>query len=65
VRNFICDELYLNPSDVLGQKTWQAMLEVDAVYEKEKRERDEAIANAKWKSVVIKSGVQKAQPEEP
>ena len=59
VRNFIRDELYLNPSDVLGQKTWQAMLEVDAVYEKEKRECDEAITNTNWKSVVIKSGVQK------
>ena len=35
------------------------MLEVDAVYEKERSECDKAIARAKWKSFVVKSGVQK------
>jgi ribosomal protein L37AE/L43A len=59
VSSFIRDELNLNPIDLLGHETWQLMLKVDAVYEKEKSECEEAIARVKWKSVVVKSGVQK------
>jgi ribosomal protein L37AE/L43A len=59
VSSFIRDELNLNPYDLLGQETWQMMLAVDAVYEKEQSECDEAIARAKWKSVTVKAGVQK------
>jgi ribosomal protein L37AE/L43A len=57
--SFIRDELNLNPYDLLGHETWQLMLDVDAVYEKEQSECDEAIARVRWKSVVVKSGVQK------
>jgi hypothetical protein len=58
VRGFIYGELNRNPADLLGQKTWQAMLEVAEVYEVERRECDELIAKANWKSPVIKAGVQ-------
>lgn len=56
---FIRNELNLNPSDVLGQKTWLAMLEVNEVHEKERRECDELLAKVVWRSCVIKAGVQK------
>jgi ribosomal protein L37AE/L43A len=59
MRNFIRDELFRNPWDVLGQKTWQAMLEVAEVYEKDRVECDELVAKATWRSVLIKAGVQK------
>src|ERR1700722_18854452 len=38
VSSFIRDELNPNPYDLLGPDTWQLMLEVDAVYEKEQSE---------------------------
>jgi hypothetical protein len=59
VRGFIYGELNRNPADLLGQKTWQAMLDVAEVYEMERRECDELVAKANWKSIVIKGGVQK------
>jgi hypothetical protein len=59
VSTFIRDELNLNPYDLLGQKTWQAMLAVSEVYERERRECDELLAKVAWRSVVIKAGVLK------
>jgi hypothetical protein len=61
---FIRNELNLNPSNVLGQKTWLAMLEVNEVHDRERRECDELLAGVVWRSAVIKAGVQKmACPE--
>jgi hypothetical protein len=59
MRAFIRDVLFLNPSDILGIDTRQSMLKVTEVYETERSECDQLICRTKWKSVVLKLGVQK------
>lgn len=57
IRDFVTDELEDNPRDLLGEDTWQTMLEVADVYEKEKGESTRLIETAKWNSAALERGV--------
>jgi hypothetical protein len=57
VRDFIKKELHDDPLALLGDATWQAMLEVTEVHEKEKEECQRLINDANWPAAVIKEGV--------
>jgi len=57
VRDFIAKELHKNSLELLGEKTWRAMLEVTEVYEKEKEESRKLIAAANWRFPTIQEGV--------
>jgi ribosomal protein L37E len=57
VRDFISDELKDDPRELLGDQTWQAMLDVSTVYEKEKEECTKLVGNANWRSETLKEGV--------
>lgn len=57
VRNFVSDELQDDPLGLLGETTWQKMLEVTEVYEAQNRECEELIAKATWESDAVKRGV--------
>jgi hypothetical protein len=57
VRNFIKDELQDDPLVLLGEETWQAMLEVAEVYKEEKTGCDLLMAQVDWVSPALKEGV--------
>jgi hypothetical protein len=57
VRNFIADELHDDPLALLGEETWQAMLEVAEVHEAERRECTRLIDKAGWRMSVLKEAV--------
>lgn len=57
VRDFIATELHDDPLDLLGEETWQAMLEVAEVYQKEKEESRKLMAEANWRFSAIREGV--------
>jgi hypothetical protein len=57
VRNFITDELNDDPLALLGEETWQAMLEVAEVYQREKQGCEELMAKVKWVSPALKRGL--------
>lgn len=46
VRDFIATELHDDPLELLGEETWQAMLEVAEVYQKEKEESRKLMAES-------------------
>lgn len=56
VRDFIHDELQDDPRVLLGEETWQAMLEVSAVYEKEKAECAKLVDQIDWGSSTLQEG---------
>lgn len=57
VRDFISEELEDNPRELLGEGTWQALLDVSNVYEKEKQDCMQLLEKANWPSEVVKKGV--------
>jgi hypothetical protein len=57
VRNFLANELKHDPREELGEETWQAMLEVAEVYEKERQECARLLANVKWISPTLQEGL--------
>ena len=57
VRDFIKNELDDDPLVLLGDKTWQTMLEVSEVYQKEKQECERLIAGSRWSSPTVERGV--------
>jgi ribosomal protein L37E len=57
VRDFIATELHEDPLELLGGETWQAMLEVAEVYQKEKEESSKLMAEANWQFPAIREGV--------
>jgi len=57
VRQFVAKELNAEPRELLGEPTWQAMLEVAEVYDAEKKACIESIENAAWPSDIIKEGL--------
>ncbi|HWY53010.1 MAG TPA: hypothetical protein VNZ03_01000 [Terriglobales bacterium] len=57
MRNFVSDELRDDPLWLLGEPTWQKMLEVTEVYEALNRECEGLIAKAKWESDAVRRGV--------
>jgi ribosomal protein L37E len=57
IRDFISDELKDDPLGLLGEQTWQAMLDVSTVHEKEKLECDRLIAETEWGSSALKDGL--------
>jgi hypothetical protein len=57
VRNFIADELEDDPRDLLAEETWQPMLDVSVVHEKEKQECERLLKDAKWVSPTLKRGL--------
>ncbi|HKW89726.1 MAG TPA: hypothetical protein VJN21_13340 [Candidatus Acidoferrales bacterium] len=56
VRDFIATELEGDPLELLGEETWQAMLEVAEVYEKEKEESRRLLTEANWRFPAIREG---------
>jgi hypothetical protein len=58
VRNFITDELDDDPLVLLGDDTWQAMLEVAEVYQKEKQGCVQLMAQVKWFSPALEEGLE-------
>jgi hypothetical protein len=57
VRDFIATELHDDPLELLGEETWQAMLEVAEVYQKEKEESRKLLDTANWRFSAIREGV--------
>jgi predicted RNA-binding Zn-ribbon protein involved in translation (DUF1610 family) len=57
VRDFIAEELHDDPRELLGEETWQAMLDVSEVHEKEKQECDRLLEEVKWVSDTLQKGV--------
>jgi hypothetical protein len=57
VRDFISDELKNAAHELLGEQTWQGMLEVSNVYEKEKQECVKFMDDTDWGSPALKEGV--------
>jgi hypothetical protein len=57
VRDFIAKELKADPLSLLEVETWQAMLEVAEVYQKEKEECQALVKAANWRFSEIREGV--------
>jgi hypothetical protein len=57
VRDLIATELHDDPLSLLGEETWQAMLEVAEVYQKEKEESRRLLTEANWQFSSIREGV--------
>lgn len=57
IRNFIADELNEDPLVLLGEETWQTMLEVAEVYQKEKQGCEQFMAQVKWISPALIKGL--------
>ncbi len=57
VRNFITTELKEDPLKLLGDQTWQSMLEVSEVYEAERAECRTSLAAMDWRSDTLAGGV--------
>lgn len=56
-RNFISTQLKEDPLKLLGDETWQAMLEVSEVYEAERAECMRALEDFDWASSSLSRGV--------
>lgn len=59
IRRFAADELGEEPRELLGQKTWDAMLQAAEVYEAERKECDDALAQIDWESEALEDGLRK------
>ncbi|MGD0792086.1 MAG: hypothetical protein ABR920_09980 [Terriglobales bacterium] len=57
VREFVRAELREDPHDLLGEKTWQAMLQVSEVYKAEKRHCEELLDQVDWESGTLTEGL--------
>jgi hypothetical protein len=57
VRNFITTELKQDPLELLGDETWQVMLEVSEVYEAERAECEKLLVAVDWESDALAQGV--------
>lgn len=57
VRDFIATELRDDPLTLLGEETWQAMLEVAEVYQREKEECGKLLAGVDWHFSPLREGV--------
>jgi hypothetical protein len=57
IRDFVTRELGEDPLQVLGEATWQAMLDVSAVYEEELAACQGAKATIDWKSCALRGGI--------
>ena len=58
LRDFITKELYEDPKILLGETTWNEMLQVAEVYQAERKECDEAIESIDWDSPTLSGAVQ-------
>jgi ribosomal protein S27E len=61
IRQFATAELGEEPRDLLGQETWDAMLEAADVYEAERKECDDALASVTWGSQALEDGVRQVR----
>jgi|SRR6185312_11013240 len=59
IRKFAVDELGEERRDLLGKATWDAMLEVAEVYQAERKECDDALAQITWDSEALEDGIKK------
>jgi len=57
LRNFVAAELREDPLKLLGEETWQAMLEVSDVYEAERAECETSLGAVDWQSEALANGV--------
>lgn len=58
IRNFIATELHEDPRSLLGEKTWNEMLQVAEVHQAERKACDEAIESIEWDSPTLFQAVQ-------
>lgn len=61
IRDFAQSELGEEPRTLLGQVTWDAMLQVADVYRTEKKECEESLATISWESDALEAGVLKVR----
>lgn len=54
MRDFITNELKKEPVKLLGDETWQALLDVADIYSKQQEECRELMAKVDWKSTALK-----------
>jgi DNA-directed RNA polymerase subunit M/transcription elongation factor TFIIS len=57
VREFVRTELKEDPRDLLGEETWQAMLQVTEVYEAERKHCEELLDQVNWESPALLEGL--------
>lgn len=57
IRQFAASELREEPRALLGQETWDAMLEAAEVHEAERKECDDALDAVEWESEALEEGV--------
>lgn len=57
IRGFAVEELEEEPRELLGQTTWDLMLQASEVYSVERQECDAAIAAVSWESGTLESGL--------
>lgn len=57
VRNFITNQLGGNPHELLGDETWQTMLDVSEVYNAEREECEQLLQSINWESKALKEGI--------
>jgi len=57
VRDFIIHQLNEDPLDLLGNKCWSKLLNISEVFEKEKKECDEALSSIDWESEALRAAI--------
>lgn len=56
-KSFLEDELHENPREVLGQTTWEALLQAQRFYDPERHRCDSVLAAVAWGSEALQSGI--------
>jgi DNA-directed RNA polymerase subunit M/transcription elongation factor TFIIS len=59
IRKFAADELGEEPRELLGEATWDSMLQVAEVYQAERKECDDALGQIEWESEALEDGIKK------
>jgi hypothetical protein len=57
IRDLIANELGDDPLMLLGEDTWQVMLEISEVHDKEKQKCLDLLSKVKWTSAAVEKGV--------
>jgi len=64
IRNFCIDQLKEEPRQLLGQDTWDVMLEAADVYAAERLECDQALQAVAWESAILEDGIRELRCDE-
>ena len=57
IRDFVQDELQSIPRDLLGHSTWETMLNIKEVYDKEKSECQDRLKTISWESECLENAI--------